>query len=177
MIYFVLNPFTKLVKIGYTSGYPGGRIRSLQASVGMPLEYLAGLPGEIKDEQRLHRQFSDLRQIGEWFRLEEPLREFIEKAKSSHRLRLAKDTDSPHEAAMRKPDWPYPDFPMYAHWSGQWAKKIEGVTRYFGSWDEPFSALRSLQLFIKKNAKNAAKKLAMKADEEKRLYRKQRSGL
>jgi hypothetical protein len=40
-----------------------------------------------------------------------------------------------------KPAKPYPDFPLYAHGAGVWAKKIRGMIHYFGPWDDPAGAL------------------------------------
>jgi integrase len=40
-----------------------------------------------------------------------------------------------------RPAKPYPEFPLYAHNSGRWAKKIRGKTRFFGPWRDSHGAL------------------------------------
>lgn len=50
-------------------------------------------------------------------------------------------TDSTKKSQRFKPDKPSPDFPLYAHGSGKWAKRVDGKVRYFGSWGDPDSAL------------------------------------
>lgn len=40
-----------------------------------------------------------------------------------------------------KPDKPSPEFPLFPHHRGYWAKKIAGRTIYFGPWEDPDGAI------------------------------------
>jgi len=48
-----------------------------------------------------------------------------------------------HPAKKKKPAKPYPEFPLYAHSCGQWAKKIQYKIRYFGPWAAPNGSLKN----------------------------------
>jgi len=47
-----------------------------------------------------------------------------------------------------KPQKPYPEFPLFAHARGKWAKKINGETRYFGRWEDPTGALQEYEEWL-----------------------------
>jgi len=66
-----------LVKIGFTTNLES------RMKVVPHEELLATMPGTMKDERRLHRQFADLRQTGEWFRHEGDLPRFIQELRDA----------------------------------------------------------------------------------------------
>lgn len=51
------------------------------------------------------------------------------------------DSTRSKSVSARKPNKPYADFPLYAHATRRWAKKVKGRTRFYGPWDDPTAAL------------------------------------
>ncbi|HEV3438426.1 MAG TPA: tyrosine-type recombinase/integrase [Gemmata sp.] len=54
-------------------------------------------------------------------------------------------SDSTASPRSDKPAKPYPAFPLYAHATKRWAKKIRGSLHYFGPWGDPDGALKKYE--------------------------------
>ena len=52
-------------------------------------------------------------------------------------------SDSTSKRARVKPAKPHPDYPLFAHNTGRWAKKVKGKFIYLGAWDDPDGALQN----------------------------------
>lgn len=58
---------------------------------------------------------------------------------------MSDSTVAQSASKRQKPDKPYPEFPLYSHGNGKWAKKICGKTVFFGRWDDWQGALEKYQ--------------------------------
>lgn len=77
MIYFIRQ--NDEVKIGYTESDPKGRLSQIQVGNPFDLTMILLIDGDVKVEKELHERFTDLHIRGEWFKFEEPIKEFIER--------------------------------------------------------------------------------------------------
>lgn len=64
------------------------RLDSLQTSAPHKLELLVVLPGGLPEEAILHKRFAHLRVVGEWFRFDGELVEFVVESATSQRLAI-----------------------------------------------------------------------------------------
>src|SRR5689334_15147402 len=59
----------------------------------------------------------------------------------------------------KKPEKPRPDFPLFTHHNGLWAKKIRGTLHYFGSWRDDPEGEAALKKYVdQKDALHAGRK-------------------
>jgi hypothetical protein len=65
-----------VIKIGYTTNL-AARQRALETASAVPLELLASVPGDRREEARLHREWWHLHIRGEWFHADEELLRYI----------------------------------------------------------------------------------------------------
>ncbi len=84
-IYFLLEPRTNLVKVGYSKN-PMARIRALQTANPNKLALLAVVKGDKRDEAILHRRLTQLGKhvSGEWFIYDAQTREILQAYANGH---------------------------------------------------------------------------------------------
>jgi len=69
-----------------------------------------------------------------------------DRAAKPETLQSSKNLANGKPSKLKKPPKkPYNHFPLFAHASGQWAKKIGAETCYFGPWDSPEKALAAYE--------------------------------
>lgn len=76
-IYFVQCGQDGPIKIGFTAGDPGKRMKSMQCNTPHELKLMGTKRGGLKDERRLHIKFALHHIRGEWFHPVPDLLEFI----------------------------------------------------------------------------------------------------
>src|SRR5580704_16039416 len=58
------------------------------------------------------------------------------------------EINSTSPVAQSKPAKPSPDFPLFPHATGRWAKKVRGQLHYFGKWADDPKGERALNTWI-----------------------------
>ena len=85
-VYFIRAGEDGPIKIGYTGGEIGKRLRALQCVSPLRLTLLATCEGSKKTEKRLHCEFRRYRLWGEWFRAAAELLELAQRVRDGGHL-------------------------------------------------------------------------------------------
>lgn len=76
-VYFIESPDLGLVKIGVSTD-PCDRLKSLQTAHPRKLYLRAVIPGDSEVERSIHKKFSHLQEMNEWFRMTDEILSFVE---------------------------------------------------------------------------------------------------
>lgn len=76
VVYFMKSQATGLIKIGRTCSL-GSRLNSIKQASGSEVDLLGSFAGGNREEKVVHGMFSHLRVIGEWFRPDQELTDYI----------------------------------------------------------------------------------------------------
>jgi integrase len=80
------------------------------------------------------------------------------------------DTNSTAPTPADKPAKPCPDYPLFAHATKRWAKKIKGRMRYFGRWDDPKGALQEYKAFLSGKVPKKSRRPSTSSDKPNKPY-------
>lgn len=73
MVYFIYNPDTNKIKIGYTKSNPQKRLNQLSTGSSSPLSLIGILDGNKDLEFEFHKRYAYLNYNLEWFSIDENL--------------------------------------------------------------------------------------------------------
>lgn len=110
-IYFLKAERSKRIKIGFTTGDPADRLKSLQTGSPERLEVVASAPGSMADEGALHDQYESANVCGEWFDPVDDLDGFIrgilwaQQQEAEAARIIAKEAYDKEREAQAKRDW------------------------------------------------------------------------
>jgi hypothetical protein len=76
MIYFLLNEDERLIEIGVT-GHMSSRLAQRRGTYGNVLRLLAIIDGNLSEAAAIHKRFSNMRVIDDWYRIDTTMIEFI----------------------------------------------------------------------------------------------------
>jgi hypothetical protein len=107
VIYFVLDPGLKAVKIGYTANkYTlASRLNDFKTGTASMFELIGSMDGSKDDERKIHIRFAGLHIRGEWFRDDATMREYIAKCAQNAQIRQYPERSKPGHLSFCEALW------------------------------------------------------------------------